>query len=249
MAIALTNPGELGWGFKSIGRGLKKAAKKTGRVAYKVTKKSITAPVSIAKKIPIAGSLVKMGEKLAKLPLKFLLKAALSIGRTFCKAPPLVLETACRAANVEPSFIPLFCKLVKENKFSLGSLKRVLPPALKVAAKMAAAGMFPPIVPALAVVKRIPFVGRYASSEGPGPDNVVVRRAMQGLEILAVADYLGLIEPQDLGAMELGPKERAALRGVLAGAVEAGAATDKKAMVLGGVTIAATVLGFYLLFR
>lgn len=248
MAIALTNPGELGWGIKSIGRGLKKAAKKTGKFTYKVTKKSITAPVDIAKKIPVAGSLVKMGEKLAKLPLKFLIKAALGIGRTFCKAPPLVLEAACRAANVDPSFVPLFCKLVKEKKFSLGAIKRVLPPALKVASKMAAAGMFPPIVPALAVVKRIPFVGRYASSEGPGPDNAVVRQAMQGLEILAVADYLGLVDPQDLGAMGLGPKERTALRSVLAGAVESGA-TDKKAVVLGGVTIGATILGFYLLFR
>ncbi len=238
--------GDLGWGFKSIGRGLKKVGKGAVKGAVKVGVKSITAPVAIAKRIPVAGQLVKLGEKLALLPLRYLIKAALGIGRTMCKAPPQLLELAATQANVDPAFIPLFCTAVRENKFSLGSLKRLLPPALKVASKMAAAGMFPPIVPALAVVKRLPYVGRFADADAGAVNTAVVRNGMRTLRMLALADRIGCLAPSDAAAVGLTRRDRVILQGALLGDI---AKDDRNAMLLGGVTVVATALGFYLLFR
>lgn len=248
--------GDLGWGFKSIGRGIKKAGRKAGRVTKRVGKgvvkvsvKSVTAPVAIAKKVPVVGSVVKLGEKLALLPLRYLIKAALSIGRTLCKAPPQLLELAATQAGVDPSFIPLFCKAVRENKFSLGSVRRLLPPALKVAAKLAAAGMFPPIVPALAIVRRIPYVGKFAGADFEHVNTPLVRKTMEAMQIVALADYLDCLDDADAETLKLGAPERAALYDVVAGQVELAEAADRNALVLGGVTIGVTALGFWLLFR
>jgi hypothetical protein len=241
---------ELGFGFKSIARGVKKVGKGAIKVNTAIVKKTVVAPTKFAVKTNVA--LAKMSAKLALLPLKYLIQAARKIGQTLCQAPPQLLEMAAAQANVDPAFIPVFCTAVRENKFSLGSVRRLLPPALKVASKMAAAGMFPPIVPALAVVKRLPYVGKFA-----GPDDVAqlradfrtpaVRNAIAAMGLVALIDYSGGLDDSDAAMMGLGPSERAQLRSYLAG--EVGTADDSHAIVLGGVTVALTGLGFYLLFR
>jgi hypothetical protein len=179
----------------------------------------------------------------------------MTVGRTLCNAPPQLLQLAAQQANVDPAFIPLFCAAVRENKFSLSSVRRLLPPALKIAAKMAATGAFPPIVPVLAVVKRIPGMGKFAGSDidvNTDSSNVVaVKRAMAGLQIVALADHLGMLDGADAEAMGLGPQERADLQGFLADQVTLAAAddADRNAMILGGSVVAATGLGFYLALR
>jgi hypothetical protein len=232
-------PVDLGWGIK-------KFAKKVGKGAYKYSGTKLAVKSSVA--------VTKVATKLALLPLKYLLKAAMTIGRTLCKAPPQALRLAAQQANVDPAFIPLFCAAVRENKFTLSSVRRLLPPALKVASKMAAAGAFPPIVPVLAVVKRLPYVGKFAGSEiDTNTDSsqiAAVKRAMTGLQIVALADHLGMLDGSDLSALGLGQQERIEMQGFLAGQVELAAAeTDRNAMILGGVTAATAGLGFYLLFR
>jgi hypothetical protein len=249
LIMVLTSAPQLGWGFRSIGRGLKKV----GKGAVKVSIKSVTAPVAIAKKIPVVGSVVKLAEKLALLPLKYLIKAVRAIGKTLCAAPPQVLQLACAQANVDPAFIPLFCTAVRENKFDFGSVKRMLPPALKIASKMAASGAFPPIVPALSIVKHIPYVGRFVGSEGDvnvdSAGVTAVRRAMDVLQIVALADYCGALDDADAAAIGLDAQMRTELQGFLAGQVELCEASDRNAMILGGVTAGAAILGFWLLFR
>ena len=231
-------------GSPQLGFGLKKFVKKAAKGAYKYSGTKLVVKSNVA--------LAKVSTKLALLPLKYLLKAAMVVGRTLCKAPMPVLQAGATAANVDPAFIPLFCLAVKENKFSLGSVRRLLPPALKIAAKMAAAGMFPPIVPVLAVVKRMPYVGKFADAgdvDTASAANPALQNAMRALEILALADHLGMLDEADAEAMGLGLDDRSAMQQVLAGAVEASGTLDKEAMVLGGVTAGAAVLGFYLLFR
>lgn len=249
--MVLANVPQLGWGWRSIGRGLKKI----GKGAVKVSVKSVTAPVSIAKKIPVVGSVVKLAEKLALLPLRYLLKAAMTIGRTLCNAPPQLLQAAAIQANVDPVFIPLFCTAVRENKFSLGSVRRLLPPALKIASKMAASGAFPPIVPALAIVKRLPYVGRFV---GPEIDTdtdssqvAAVRQAMAALRIVALSDHLGMLDDADAAAMGLGPQERFELQGFLAGEIAAASddQPDHSTAILGSFAAAAAGLGIYLSLR
>jgi hypothetical protein len=233
------NSVDLGFGFKSVGRGIKKGAKGVGKGAVKVGKSGV--------------AVGKMATNLALLPLKYLLKAARSIGVTLCKAPPQLLQSAAVAANVDPKFIPLFCTAVRENKLGLGNVRRLLPPLLKVASKMAAAGAFPPIVPALAVIKHIPFVNQLVGAESDtnaDSSNVAaVRNSMNALRIVALADHLGMLDGADVSAMGLGPQERVTLQGFLAGEVAAENAADRNAMILGGVTATTAGLGFYLLFR
>lgn len=236
---------ELGFGFKSIKRGIKKAGKVTKKVG-KVAVKASVAPITYGVKANVA--LAKMGAKLALLPLKYLIKAARTIGVTLCNAPPPLLEQAAIQANVDPAFIPLFCTAVRENKFSLGSLRRLLPPGLKVAGKLAATGAFPPIVPVLAVVKRMPYVGRFADAEQGFP-TPLMRNAVRAMSVVALADYAGALDDEDAAAMGLGPAERQDLQGILAGQIGAVEASDRNAVVLGGVTLGFTLLGFYLLFR
>jgi hypothetical protein len=240
----MTYPVDLGWGIK-------KFAKRVGKGAYKYSGTKLAVKTGVAT--------TKLATKLALLPLRYLLKAAMTIGRTLCQAPPQVLQLAAQQANVDPAFIPLFCAAVRENKFSLSSVRRLLPPALKVASKMAAAGAFPPIVPALAVVKRLPYVGRFADSGGASGGDVnvdsasvaTVRKAMAAMQIVALADHLGMLDGADVDAMGLGLSERADLRAFLASQIALAGAdnTDRNAMILGGVTAATAGLGFYLLFR
>ena len=231
---------ELGFGFRSIGRGLKKAGRGVGRGVGKVGKGFI--------KLNVA--LIKLQAQLALLPLKFLLRAARKIGTTLCKAPEPVLKLACAQANIDPVFIPLFCTAVRENKLGLGSVRRLLPPALKVASKMAASGAFPPIVPVLAVVKRIPYVGRFAGPAELGAyasnlRNPVLRPAVDTLEIMALADHLGLLEDADAQAMGLSSEDRAIMQGYLAAAE---AETTRSWIPVLGVA-GAFVLGVYLACR
>jgi hypothetical protein len=233
---------QLGFGFKSIGRGIKKGAKGVGRGVVKVGKTGY--------------AVGKFSVNLAALPLKYLLKAARAIGVTFCKAPPRLLEQAAIAANVDPKFLPLFCAAVRENKLGLGNVRRLLPPALKMAAKMAAAGAFPPIVPALAIIKHIPFVNQLVGPESDvnvdSADVVAVQRAMGALQIVALADHLGMLDGADVEALGLGSDDRTVLQGLVAEQVALAAAedtTDRNAMILGGVTAATAGLGFYLSFR
>ena len=240
---------QLGFGFKSIGRGIKEGARGVGKGAAGVGKGAV--------KVGKAGVAVgKFAVNLAALPLRYLLKAARSIGVTLCNAPPQVLEQAAIAANVDPKFLPLFCAAVRENKLGLGNVRRLLPPALKVASKMAAAGAFPPIVPALAVIKRIPFVNQLGGSgsdaNADSANVLAVQRAMGALQIVALADHLGVLDGADVEALGLGFDDRVVLQGLVAEQVSLAAAedtTDRNAMILGGVTAATAGLGFYLLFR
>ncbi len=192
---------ELGFGFRSIGRGIKKAGKG-------VVKVNVVA--------------VKMATKLALLPLRYLVQAATKIGRTLCAAPPQLLEQAARQANVDPKFIPLFCTAVRENKLGIGSIRRMLPPALKIASKMAAAGAFPPIVPVLQVVRRIPYVSKFAGAEmdlgSHASDLRKIRPAVDAMEMMALSDHLGLLGDADVAALGLSDEDRATMQGYLAAA-------------------------------
>ena len=230
-----------------LGFGFKKFVKKVGKGAYKYSGTKLAVKSTVA--------VTNVAVKLALLPLKYLLKAAMTVGRTLCNAPPQLLQLAAQQANVDPAFIPLFCAAVRENKFSLSSVRRLLPPALKIASKMAATGAFPPIVPVLAVVKRIPGMGKFAGSAiDTNTDSsrvAAVKKSMAALQIVALADHLGMLDGADADAMGLGPQERADLQGFLADQVTLAAAgdADRNAMILGGVTEATAGLGFYLLFR
>jgi hypothetical protein len=234
----MTNAIDLGWSVK-------KFAKKVGKGAYKYSGTKLAVKSSVA--------VTKVATKLALLPLKYLLKAAMTVGRTLCKAPPQLLQLAAQQANVDPVFIPLFCAAVRENKFTLASVRRLLPPALKVASKMAAAGAFPPIVPALAIVRRIPGVGKFAGSDlDTNTDSAqvaAVKKAMNAMQIVALADHLGVLDGADAEAMGLGPQERAELQGFLAGQIGLTEVSDRNAMILGGTVVAATGFGLYLALR
>jgi LPXTG-motif cell wall-anchored protein len=215
---------ELGFGFRSIGRGLKKVGKG-------VVKANVYA--------------IKLQAKLLLLPLKYLVKAAVKLGRTLCKAPPQLLELAATQANVDPKFIPLFCTAVRENKIGIGSVKRMLPPALKIASKMAAAGMFPPIVPVLSVVKHIPYVNRFAGSDlgSYASDLHKIRPAVDTMEMIALSDHLGLLGDADAAALGLSEEDRAVMQGYLAAAATDSSSTSWTPWV----AIAAMLgLGFFL---
>jgi hypothetical protein len=221
---------ELGFGIRSVGRGLKKVGK--GVVKANV-------------------AVIKMQAKLALLPLKYLVSAAVKIGRTLCKAPTPLLNAAALQANVDPKFVPLFCTAVRENKLGVGSIKRMLPPALKIAAKMAASGAFPPIVPVLAVVKHIPYVNRFASAEmdlgSYASDLRKIRPAVDTMEMLALSDHLGLLGDADAAALGLSDDDRAAMQGYLAAAA-ADSGSGSKWMPFGVIAIMLGI-GFFIGWR
>lgn len=227
---------DFGFGFRSIGRGLKKVGKGVVKAHVKVGKGVVKAHVAVTKLALL-------------LPLKIAVKATQKIGRILCKAPPQLLELAATQANVDPAFIPLFCAAVRESKISVGSVRRLLPPALKVASKLAAAGAFPPIVPVLAVVRKMPYISRFAdaglSAYASDLRNPALRPAVDAMEILALSDHLGLLDEADAEALGLTPADRAAMQGYLA-ASEADAKGSWSSIVL---FAAMTGFGFYLITR
>lgn len=214
--------------------------RKIGRGIKKVGKGVVKANVAVA----------KMQAKIVLLPLKYLVKAAMQVGRTLCKAPPQLLSMAAKQANVDPAFVPMFCTAVRENKIGIGSVKRMFPPALKIASKMAASGAFPPIVPVLAVVKHIPLVSRFAGADDLGSyasdlRNPAIRPAVDTMELLALSDYLGLLDDSDAVALGLSEEDRVAMQGYLAAA-----ATDTTNPYTKPLLALAAVLGVgYLVFR
>jgi len=255
--------GELGWGWKSfkrVGRGLKRVGKGVIK-AHKVVGKGIIK----AHKAVIKATLL--------LPLKFAVKAARKVGRILCKAPPMLLEAAALQANVDPAFIKLFCMVVRENKITVGTVRRLLPPALKIAAKLAAAGAFPPIVPVLAVVRRIPYISRFAGAELGGRGSrhpwrrlrrfagaelgayasalrhPTLRPAVDAMEILALSDHLGLLDEADAHALGLSPDDRTAMQVHLAASMAASTAAAKQSPIPLLAAAGMTGVGVYLLIR
>lgn len=201
---------ELGFGFRSIGRGFKKVGKGVGKVGKGVGKVGVGA--------------VKAVGNLALLPLKLLVKATVKLGRALCKAPPGLLELAAQQANVSPKFIPMFCAAVRTNRIGVSAVRRLLPPALKIASKMAASGAFPPIVPVLRVVRFIPGVNRFAGADdlgsyGTDPRNPAIRAAVDTMELIALSDHLGLLEDADAAAMGLTGDDRALMQSHLAASI------------------------------
>lgn len=209
----MPNSAELGLGFKSIGRGLKKVGRGAGKVGKVAVKTGVAAG--------------KLYAKLYLLPLQFAVKAAVKVGRTLCKAPRPLLDLAASQANVDPAFVTLFCKAINEGKISVGSVRRLLPPALKVASKLAATGAFPPIVPVLAVVKYLPFIGQFAGSAEAdlgsyASDLRNIRSAVDTLEIFALSDHLGLLDEVDASKLGLSSEDRQTLQSHLAAATSQG---------------------------
>jgi len=198
---------ELGFGFKSIGRGLKKV----GKGAYKYSGAGLIVKANI--------KLAQLSAKLALLPLKYLHKAIVALGRVLCKAPPILLEKVAQANGIDPAFVPAFCKLVAINKWNLSAIRKYLPTALKLALKLGASGAFPPIVPALIVIKRIPGVGRFAGADArfdrPGLQHPAVKASMCTLQLYALSDHLGLMDADDAAQLGVGDSDRTTLQGVL----------------------------------
>lgn len=204
------NAAELGFGWRSIGRGFKKFGKGVGKVGKGIGKVGV--------------GVVKLSVNLALLPLKILVKATLKLGRVVCKAPPGLLELAARQANVNPKFIPIFCRVVRENRLGIRMIRSMLPPALKIAAKMAASGAFPPIVPVLAIIKRVPGLSRFAGADlgsyATDLRNPTMRAAVDTMETMALADHLGLLEDADAVAMGLSSEDRVLMQSHLAASIE-----------------------------
>jgi len=235
---------ELGFGFRKLGRGLKKV----GKGAYKYSGTGLVVKGNIA--------FAKLSAKLALLPLKFLLKAVRALGKVICQAPPQLLNLAAQQAGVDPVFIPAFCTAVNLNKWSLSSVRRMLPPALKIASKLAASGAFPPIVPALAIVRHIPYVGKFAGAEFGSYHsdlrNPTLKKAVDTLEVFALADHLEAIDDNDVRAIGLSDVDREVLRGLLNSALlqEATIESEMRRMQLLALGVAAAAsFGVYLAIR
>ena len=238
--MAISSP-ELGWGLRSIGRLAKKAAK--GAVKYSGTGLIVKGNIALA----------KLSAKLALLPLILLRRALVTLGRALCKAPPQVLALAAEQANIDPAWVPLFCKAVQANSWGFSTVRKMLPPALKLAGKLAATGAFPPIVPAMAIIKRIPGVGKFAGAElgsySSNLRNPQLRRSVDAMETLALADYLGLLEDTDAAAMGLGDADRDAMQGYLADTVEGAEGVMSAENVKLGIVAGAGALGLFLALR
>jgi hypothetical protein len=235
---------ELGFGFRKLGRGLKKVGK--GAYKYSGTKLMVKGNIAFA----------KLSAKLALLPLILLRKAVVTLGRALCKAPPQLLALAAQQANIDPNWVPLFCEAVRINKWGFSLVKKMLPPALKLASKLAASGAFPPIVPAMAIIKRIPGVGKFAGVElgsyRSDLRNPVLKKATDTLEIFALADHLGMMDDADAQAMGLSDSDREVLQGLLNASASLGATIEsemRKLQFLALGVAAAAGFGVYLAVR
>lgn len=203
---------ELGFGLRSIGRGIKKA----GKGAYKVSKATVKYTVIEPTKI---------AAKLAMLPLIYLRRAVVTIGRTLCKAPPELLRQVAVANGINPAFVPAFCEAVRINRWGLSAIKRYLPTALKLAIKLGATGAFPPIMPALRIARAIPGVSQFLGAGELGAiydtkkfrNSPALRSSFAAMEMVAFADYLDLLDEVDVHVFKLSPEDRAKMQSVLAG--------------------------------
>jgi hypothetical protein len=236
---------ELGFGFRSVGRGFKKVGKAAGHATVASARFAAKSSISVG----------KLAAKLALLPLIYLRKAVTQLGRVLCSAPPEVLAEIAAANGISPSFVPAFCEAVRVNSWGFSNIKRYLPTALKLALKLGASGAFPPIVPALAIVRAIPGVGQFASADfGASFDEqhfkaAPLRASMAALEMTAFADYLGLLDEADARVLKLSHKDRATMQNVFAGAL--GGISDPafgQGVAIAGMA-ALPVLGVYLALR
>jgi hypothetical protein len=133
-------------GTTDLGFSVKKAVKKGASGVKKGVQKGVKVAVSIH-----------------TLPLKLMLKAAVSISKVVCMAPKPALEAAAVAASVNVNLVPTFCHAVKIR--NMGQIRGLLPPMIKMTAKLAATGAFPAAGPALQALKYIPGLSKFAGTD------------------------------------------------------------------------------------
>jgi hypothetical protein len=151
----------------------------------------------------------------------------------------------------------MFCTAMR-GSISFTTAKKLFRPGLKIAVKLAATGAFPPIVPVVSVVNKIPFVNRFAGADEFGAHRANLRdpvlvEALGTLELLALADYAGCMTDGDARAIGLTDKDRTQMQSMLAdtiaGATDAPASAGKAGWIMSLGLLAMSVGGFYWLMR
>lgn len=129
---------------RSVSRGVRegtRVARGAARQAVRGARTAAQAAIDLHK-IPI------------KLALQAMFKVALPLARVMCRIPKPVLHAGAVAAGVNPVYLTHFCRAVQIR--NMAQIRNLLPIALAVGTKIAAQGAFPPIVPALRVIRQIP---------------------------------------------------------------------------------------------
>ncbi len=99
--------------------------------------------------------LARKGLKYAwRIVRKFIMRIARPLARVICRVPRWILRRGAQAAGVNPRYISSFCKAVRIR--NMNQIRRLLPIAMAIGVKIAAQGAFPPIVPVMRFIKRIP---------------------------------------------------------------------------------------------
>jgi len=149
-------------------------------------------PKSLVKKAgSVAQTAGKTAVKVAAAPYIFAYKKVMALlprlANTLCAVPQTIVQIGANSAGVDAKYVPLFCQAIKIN--DTAQIKKLLPPVLKIAVKVAASGSAPGVNQALSIIRNVPGV-----------------KLVPGLSFLAGSD--------DFGAAEGGPST-----GVLVGAL------------------------------
>lgn len=141
MAAMISTDDRFGISFKKlakgVGKGISKGAKGVAKGAKAVGKVAVSAAL-----LPF------------KLAMAAVIKLAIPLGRALCMAPPPILSVGAASAGVSMNVVPMFCTAL--NLRNMGEVRRLLPPVLKIAVKVAATGAVPGVGPALSAIRVVP---------------------------------------------------------------------------------------------
>lgn len=170
--ISATGEDQFGISFKKlakgVGKGIAKGAKGVGKGAVAAGKVAAQAYL-----LPF------------KLALKAVIKLVIPMGRALCAVPTPILSVGATAAGVSMNVVPMFCTAL--NLRNMAEVRRLLPPVLKIAVKVAATGAAPGLSQAINMIRIVPGL-----------------KLIPGLSFLAGPDEFGA-EPSTLELLDAIP--------------------------------------------
>lgn len=135
--VSIEGTDELGFSLRKIGKGIAKGAKSVGK--------------GVAKGAKAAASVATLPFRLA---MQAVLKLTIPLGRALCTVPKPILSAGATSASVNVNVVSMFCTAL--NLRNMDEVRKLLPPVLKIAVKVAATGAVPGVGPALAAIRAVP---------------------------------------------------------------------------------------------
>lgn len=145
-----------------------------------------------------AVSTAKTAAKVAAAPYYFAYKQVMKylpkLAATLCSVPQNIINVGAKAAGVDAKYVPMFCQAIKIN--NKAEIKKLLPPMLKIAVKVAASGAAPGVAQTLNTIRAVPgvrLIPGLSFLAGAGDGHLGATSSEEGPSTMALVGILGAV--------------------------------------------------------